>query len=191
MKSSLLQYLPAFVLAFSALFFGYDVLTDILYGSDGMMHTVVELVVFSATTFVLFRELKHVKTLQQSIAVEQSKNARLAGEMFKVMQQQFGHWQLTPAETEVALLLIKGLLYTNPNFGKQYLSAPRLTKYPLWIADYESKTPPLPTPWKTTGWTLFQYSQSGKVKGVNGNVELDKFDGNLKQFERFIQQSNH
>ena len=37
------------------------------------------------------------------------KTARLAGELYSVIQTQFSEWKLSPSESEVALLLIKGL----------------------------------------------------------------------------------
>jgi DNA-binding NarL/FixJ family response regulator len=65
--------------------------------------------VFLAISFILFRELQHVKSLSREIKKEKIKTARLAGEMYSVIQAQFSEWNLSPSESEVAFLLIKGL----------------------------------------------------------------------------------
>lgn len=103
------KYLPAVVLAVVIVFFAYDIITDIAEGVDSYLHTFIELLVFVTVSFVLFRELQHVKSLHKEIDKERSKTARLAGEMFSVIQDQFVQWQLSPSESNVALLLIKGL----------------------------------------------------------------------------------
>jgi len=102
-------YMPAIVLAFAMAFFVYDIVSDILNNEDGILHIIVELLVFIAISLVLFRELQHVKLLKKEITIEKSKSARLAGELLQVMKEQFSKWSLTASECEVALLLIKGL----------------------------------------------------------------------------------
>ncbi len=103
------KYLPAMVLACATSFFAYDIILDLVSGGDSLLHVLVELVVFVAISFVLFRELQHVKLLNTVIKEEKSKTARLAGELLSVILDQFTQWRLTPAESDVALLLIKGL----------------------------------------------------------------------------------
>lgn len=103
------KYLPSTVLALVVLFFAYDIILDITEGVDSYLHTLIELIVFVTVSFVLFNELQHVKSLNKEITYEKSKTARLAGELFSVMQEQFSQWQLSPSESNVALLLIKGL----------------------------------------------------------------------------------
>ncbi len=48
-----------------------------------------------------------------------------------------------------------------------------LTRYPLWIAEYGPAEPTSTGPWK--GWVGFQYEDNGRVPGVAGNVDLDRF----------------
>tara|TARA_R110001592_G_scaffold6045_16_gene32862 strand:- start:3883 stop:4350 length:468 start_codon:yes stop_codon:yes gene_type:complete len=104
-----LKYLPAMVLASASLFFAYDIITDIAGGGDSRLHVLIEFSVFVAIAIILFRELQHVRQLSLVIREEKSKNARLAGELLTVIREQFSQWGLTPSESEVALLLIKGL----------------------------------------------------------------------------------
>ncbi len=103
------KYLPAIVLSLAMSFFIFDIIGDLISGADGFFHIAIELVVFIAISFVLYFEIKHVKSLGKEIKVEKTKTARLAGELLSVMRQQFSLWKLTPSESEVALLLIKGL----------------------------------------------------------------------------------
>lgn len=102
------KYLPATVLASAVSFFAYDIIVDVISGGDSYLHIVIELAVFLAISYVLFRELLHVKTLNKEIRAEKSKTARLAGELLSVIRDQFKQWKLSPSESEIALLLIKG-----------------------------------------------------------------------------------
>lgn len=103
------QYYSAIVLASAALFFAYDIVADLLDRSESLFHVVVESVVFIAISTVLLTELWRVSRLQLAVQEERDKTARLSGELLAVMRRQFANWGLSPSESEVALLLIKGL----------------------------------------------------------------------------------
>jgi len=103
------KYLPALVLASAMSFFVYDIISDLVNDGDSFLHITIELLVFAAISVVLFRELQHVKFLNKEIKEEKSKTARLAGELLSVIREQFSQWNLSPSESDVALLLIKGL----------------------------------------------------------------------------------
>jgi len=53
--------------------------------------------------------VQHVRKLALEVDTEKSKNARLAGELLAVMYEKFEQWGLSGSESEIALLLIKGL----------------------------------------------------------------------------------
>lgn len=103
------NYFSAVVLVIAAIFFAYDIITDLGSGADSMFHVIVELTVFLAISIVLFQELKRVVILKRDIHTERSKTARLSGELFEAMSKQFADWGLSRSESEVALLLIKGM----------------------------------------------------------------------------------
>lgn len=103
------NYFSAGVLISAALFFAYDIISDLAEGSDSYSHIIVEIIVCLAITAVLFQELKRVASLKNAVVSEKMKTARLSGELFKVMNKQFNDWGLSPSEHEVALLLIKGM----------------------------------------------------------------------------------
>lgn len=64
-------------------------------------------------------------------------------------------------------------IYTGGHFANNNLDS-RLEEYPLWIAHYGVETP-----MKTNVWGEFyvghQYTESGQVTGIEGNVDLNNF----------------
>lgn len=48
-----------------------------------------------------------------------------------------------------------------------------LSQYPIWVADYFVDEPESNGKWDT--WVGFQYSDIGRIDGINGNVDLDYF----------------
>lgn len=55
--------------------------------------------------------------------------------------------------------------------------------YPLWAANYTSQCPLMPNGW--TNWTMWQYTESGKVDGVPGNVDRNRFNGTREDLLAF------
>lgn len=49
----------------------------------------------------------------------------------------------------------------------------RLSRFPLWVAEYGPEEPNVTANW--TVWTGFQYTDAGRVPGVRGDVDLDRF----------------
>ncbi len=103
------NYYPTLVLIAATLFFAYDIAADILDGQESLGHIVIEAVVFLATSAALLIELSRVRRLRVRVGEEQAKTARLSGELLTMMRRQFDKWALSPSESEIALLLIKGL----------------------------------------------------------------------------------
>lgn len=68
-------------------------------------------------------------------------------------------------------------IYGSPNFFNEVLkNSPELAKYSLWIANYNVPEPIIPKPW--TKWDFWQYSEKGKVPGINSDsVDLNMFYG--------------
>ncbi|UVI29510.1 glycoside hydrolase family 25 protein [Paenibacillus spongiae] len=62
------------------------------------------------------------------------------------------------------------MIYTGAYFAKTYLGK-RLAGYPLWVANYGVNIPMGNSTWSS--WSSFQYSDSGKVDGICGNVDLN------------------
>lgn len=88
----------------------------------------------------------------------------------------------------------KPIIYSGQYFLQDYLSEagggpPSWAKdYPLWLAQYpnnygEGSQPFLPRGWFK--WTFWQYSEKGRVNGVNANVDLNVFNGTLEDLYKF------
>jgi GH25 family lysozyme M1 (1,4-beta-N-acetylmuramidase) len=70
------------------------------------------------------------------------------------------------------------MIYTGASFAGTYFEADLCT-YPLWVAHYGTNTPMSNPVWDR--WTVFQYSETGRVDGISGHVDLNELDGNLDQ----------
>lgn len=103
------HYAPALILATAMAFFAYDIAADLQEDHESPLHVLIESIVFIAISTVLFAELRRVSQLRAEVHQERDKTARLSGELMAAMRGQFADWGLTPSESEVALLLIKGL----------------------------------------------------------------------------------
>jgi len=44
-------------------------------------------------------------------------------------------------------------------------------RYPLWVASWDVPAPTLPAGWTT--WALWQFTSTGTVPGITGDVDLD------------------
>ena len=79
----------------------------------------------------------------------------------------------------------KPIIYTFPVFWEERLGNPtQLANYPLWIANFGSKTPYIPSVWKD--WTFHQFSESGVINGIQGNVDLNQFNGNHDALQKLL-----
>lgn len=88
----------------------------------------------------------------------------------------------------------KPIIYSGQYFLQDYLSEagggpPAWAKdYPLWLAQYpnnygEGSQPFLPRGWFK--WMFWQYSEKGRINGINANVDLNVFNGTLEDLYRF------
>lgn len=100
---------PTIVLVAATLFFAFDIIVDLIAKDESWLHLFVESIVFLAISTVLFRELRRLRQLKAELSEERVRTARLSGELLAVMRNQFVQWGLSPSESEIALLLIKGL----------------------------------------------------------------------------------
>jgi GH25 family lysozyme M1 (1,4-beta-N-acetylmuramidase) len=68
------------------------------------------------------------------------------------------------------------IIYTGPYFWRDNVGAPAYARnHPLWIAHYTTGCPLTPEPW--TRWTFHQFTDSGSVDGISGNVDTNYFNG--------------
>lgn len=74
----------------------------------------------------------------------------------------------------------KIMIYTNKQGYKKYVER-RLSLLPLWICSFTDVPDDIQ-------WTLWQFTHSGKVDGVKGNVDIDIFNGDYMEMKRFFAQ---
>ena len=72
---------------------------------------------------------------------------------------------------------VKPIIYTGLHFYKRNLKG-YFDDYPLWIAAYSGKNK-----LKGVKWDFHQISERVKVKGINGNVDGNDFNGNLEKLK--------
>jgi lysozyme len=80
-----------------------------------------------------------------------------------------------------ARLGVKPIIYTSPSFWHDRMGNSRWfadNGYALWIAHWHVATPRVPAKnWGGRGWTIWQYDNCGSVEGIDGCVDLDRFNG--------------
>lgn len=86
-----------------------------------------------------------------------------------------------PEINQIALAFLQGVeefsnrspaLYADAYNASAVLEAD-LSVYPLWIAQYGVSEPDMDNPWNT--WAGWQYTDLGRVAGIQGNVDRDIF----------------
>lgn len=64
------------------------------------------------------------------------------------------------------------IIYSDAYNARYVFDAELAQNYPLWIAEYEVKEPEIS---KWSKWTGWQYTDHGRIPGINGNVDRDIF----------------
>lgn len=72
------------------------------------------------------------------------------------------------------------IIYTSPSMSQTLGRG--FGGYHLWVAHYDVECPRAVDGWKR--WALWQRSSSGRVAGINGNVDLDTFAGTPRELRR-------
>lgn len=67
---------------------------------------------------------------------------------------------------------IQSLIYSNSYSARNIFSSD-LTKYPLWVANYNVSSPSGNGKWNT--WVGWQYTSTGTVSGISGYVDRNEF----------------
>lgn len=72
----------------------------------------------------------------------------------------------------------KAVIYTGAYRARTLWDRELAEKYPLWAADYGAALPEYNDKWP--GWVGFQYDDRGRVSGISGNVDLDRFTEGIR-----------
>jgi uncharacterized protein (TIGR03382 family) len=79
----------------------------------------------------------------------------------------------------------KPIIYTGFYFWRDSVGNPDIHQDPLWHAQYTTAScPNIATAWPD--WEFWQYSSTGSVGGISGNVDMDRFNGDKTQFDAFL-----
>lgn len=80
------------------------------------------------------------------------------------------------------------IIYTNLGTWDTYVKSKAFLECPLWVAHHTNDlSPKLPSAWSKVGWDFWQYSRTGKVQGINGDVDLNVFQGNEDRLRLFCE----
>lgn len=84
-----------------------------------------------------------------------------------------------------AALARQVIIYTFTAFWNGTLgNSPRFRDRPLWIAHFTTAAQPrFPNAWSS--FSFWQHSATGKVAGITGDVDLDRFNGSIKGLRAF------
>lgn len=90
-------------------------------------------------------------------------------------------WELSFLGEVLARTGVHALVYTSPNHWENGLGdTTEIAEagYPLWIAHWNVSAPRVPAEdWVGRSWTFWQYSDCGRVPGIDGCVDVDWFNG--------------
>ena len=76
---------------------------------------------------------------------------------------------------------IRPIIYTNITYFNKYIAG-NLDEYPIWIARYSYNEPKLAF---NKQWDFWQYGNRGRLKGIEGDVDFNVFNGNINRLESF------
>lgn len=68
------------------------------------------------------------------------------------------------------------IVYSN-TYDAKYIFNKEVAKYPLWVAQYGVNEPQDNGKWNN--WEGYQYTSSGRVNGISGNVDLDEYTNDI------------
>ena len=133
----------------------------------------------NAFTRILSRRMKDGRSRRQK-RVERVDNATLRERALLWLQAVERHYGRRP------------IIYVSPGFWQEHMTSrderAQFGGYPLWVAHYGRAQPRIPGAW--TDWTLWQYSERGRIQGIGGSgVDLDEYNGTAVQLRAWVKQS--
>ena len=75
------------------------------------------------------------------------------------------------------------MIYTGRIFWNDNVQTDQFANLPLWLAQYGGDCPNVPDAWSS--WTMWQYTPTGSVAGIDGSVNLDVFNGSFEELNDF------
>lgn len=78
----------------------------------------------------------------------------------------------------------KPIIYSGKYFWQDNVQSDAFVDYPLWIPNYSLDCPDMPSGY-WSDWHFFQYTSTGSVNGVSGNVDRNQWNGTLQDLFAF------
>jgi lysozyme len=75
------------------------------------------------------------------------------------------------------------ILYTSPGFWEELGAPASFGRYPLWLANWDARCPRKPDTWQR--WSFWQSSDRGTIAGIEGPVDLDRWNGSREELLAF------
>lgn len=90
-------------------------------------------------------------------------------------------WAWSFVRTVESAIGMKPLIYSGYYFWRDYLGDTQAfaqAGYRLWLPQYRDEPPVVPAGnWGGRGWTLWQFTSTGRVSGISGDVDTNYFSG--------------
>ena len=77
------------------------------------------------------------------------------------------------------------IIYTDTTFHRDVLEG-RYKSYDFWLRSVAAKPKKI---FKKRPWVMWQYTTTGRVPGIEGDVDLNTFNGNKRAWRRFLRQT--
>lgn len=100
------------------------------------------------------------------------------------------NWVNDFSDTVLASIGVRPLIYTSQSPANTYFNSSVTSQHDLWVAWYKgtgTTDPPVPSDnpsWPE--WKFWQYTDSGSVAGISGNVDLNVFNGTRPELDALL-----
>ncbi len=103
------SYISIAVLIFSICFFFDDLYVDVVVEGKALKHLLIEGGVFFSIVLVLIFEISRVLKLTSRVTATEKLVTQFKTHLSELIRSEFKSWNLTEAEQEIALMIIKGM----------------------------------------------------------------------------------
>ncbi|SFJ44585.1 lysozyme [Paenibacillus sp. UNC496MF] len=118
-------------------------------------------------------EAAHFVSVVKGIKADFPHALDVEGQASKIGAEALTAWCVAWLQEVERLTGHAAMIYSGGSFARTYLGK-ALGKWSLWIAHYGATTPMANNTWSQ--WAAFQYTSSGTVDGIKGNVDINAME---------------